>query len=181
MWTNTRKLTILSATIGVVLIIAGYFLSPPIPLLNVEYVPITNRVVAIIIILLCAFLILKFKKMELVVLDQHTELTQLATDLKITNSKLEERVKERTQVLESTLNKVAKSEAELKQSLEREKDLSELKTRFVSMASHEFRTPLTTILSSLSLISKYNELKETENKTNILAELNLQLFISPTF
>ena len=171
MWTNTRKLTILSATIGVVLIIAGYFLSPPIPLLNVEYVPITNRVVAIIIILLCAFLILKFKKMELVVLDQHTELTQLATDLKITNSKLEERVKERTQVLESTLNKVAKSEAELKQSLEREKDLSELKTRFVSMASHEFRTPLTTILSSLSLISKYNELKETEKQNKHIGRI----------
>lgn len=41
-------------------------------------------------------------------------------------------------------------------SLEKEKQLNELKSRFVSMASHEFRTPLSTVLSSLSLIEKYD-------------------------
>lgn len=164
MWTNTRKLTILSAIIGVMLIIAGYFLSPPLQLINAAYVPITNRIVAILVILLCAFLILKFKKMEQVVLNQHAELTKLTEDLKRTNNKLEERVKERTQVLENTLIKIANSEAELKKSLQYEKELSELKTRFVSMASHEFRTPLTTILSSLSLISIYNEQNEREKQ-----------------
>ena len=35
------------------------------------------------------------------------------------------------------------------------KELNDLKTRFVSMASHEFRTPLSTILSSISLLAKY--------------------------
>lgn len=51
----------------------------------------------------------------------------------------------------------------LEQNLNKERDLNEMKSRFVSMASHEFRTPLTTINSSASLILKYHE-KETYDK-----------------
>jgi len=50
-----------------------------------------------------------------------------------------------------------KAENDLRVALEKEKDLSELKSRFVSMASHEFRTPLSTVLSSAYLISKYTD------------------------
>lgn len=48
-----------------------------------------------------------------------------------------------------------KAEDDLRLALEKEKELSELKLRFVSMASHEFRTPLSTVLSSAYLIEKY--------------------------
>jgi PAS domain S-box-containing protein len=50
-----------------------------------------------------------------------------------------------------------KAETDLRIALEKEKELSELKSRFVSMASHEFRTPLSTVLSSAYLVSKYTE------------------------
>ena len=47
------------------------------------------------------------------------------------------------------------AEAELRAALEKEKELNELKSRFVSMASHEFRTPLSAVLSSAYLLSRY--------------------------
>lgn len=45
----------------------------------------------------------------------------------------------------------------LEASLEKERNLNALKSRFVSIASHEFRTPLATILSSLSLAKRYEQ------------------------
>ncbi len=53
-----------------------------------------------------------------------------------------------------------KAEVELLAALEKEKELNELKSRFVSMASHEFRTPLSAVLSSAYLLSKYTKGEE---------------------
>ena len=50
-----------------------------------------------------------------------------------------------------------KAEENIKNALAKERELNELKSRFVSMASHEFRTPLSAILTSAVLISKQNE------------------------
>jgi len=47
------------------------------------------------------------------------------------------------------------AEATLRQALAKEKELGDLKTRFVSMASHEFRTPLATILAAVETLSIY--------------------------
>ncbi len=52
------------------------------------------------------------------------------------------------------------AETELLAALDKEKELNELKSRFVSMASHEFRTPLSAVLSSAYLLSKYVKTEE---------------------
>jgi PAS domain S-box-containing protein len=104
------------------------------------------------------------KKLDNEIVQQKQQLQQLALDL-------EKRVKDRTMILEEALQQLEISREELKVALEKEKELNELKSRFVSMASHEFRTPLATILSSLSLIHKYGELNEKEKQQKHIARI----------
>ncbi len=84
-----------------------------------------------------------------------TERFKYHESIKKLNTELEVRVKERTEELAEAINRLAESKQEVMQALERERELNELKSRFVTTASHEFRTPLGTILSSVSLISRY--------------------------
>ncbi len=58
---------------------------------------------------------------------------------------------------------------ELKRALEKEKDLGELKSRFVSMTSHEFRTPLATILSAAELLENYGPRLPESEKSELMA------------
>lgn len=58
--------------------------------------------------------------------------------------------------------KVEARTEDLRKALEAERELNELKSKFVSIASHEFRTPLSTILSSISLVDQYNQKGEPD-------------------
>jgi signal transduction histidine kinase len=55
-----------------------------------------------------------------------------------------------------------KSELKLRDALKKERELNDLKSRFVSMASHEFRTPLSTVLSSTELVEMYLDINNRE-------------------
>jgi PAS domain S-box-containing protein len=66
-------------------------------------------------------------------------------------------------------------EEELRRALQKEKELNELKSRFVSMVSHEFRTPLATILSSSDLIKRYNQRMTEERKQEHLQTIQVQV------
>ena len=61
-----------------------------------------------------------------------------------------------------------RAEAELLTALQREKELSEMKSKFVSIASHELRTPLATILSSSELLEHYSDSLSAEDRLKML-------------
>ena len=110
-----------------------------------------------------------------------SERVEIQNKLTKLNAELEHKVNERTQELENAIlelqetnndlenqfDRTKKAESEAKIALEKEKELGELKSRFVSMASHEFRTPLSTVLSSNSLINKYLEKESISSSIKI--------------
>ena len=104
------------------------------------------------------------KQIENRMLQQKAELEMVTEKIRQLNAELEIKVEERTLILKEALQKLEQSQEELSGALDKERQLNEIKSRFVSMASHEFRTPLTTVLSSASLISKYTSGDEQEKR-----------------
>ena len=107
-----------------------------------------------------------------------TEQREAEERIKEMNAQLEQRVEQRTEELASAVNQLLninkkmefeiqerkaaeealrRNQRKLRKAYEKEKELNSLKSRFVSMASHEFRTPLSTILSSADLIEAYTQ------------------------
>jgi signal transduction histidine kinase len=86
------------------------------------------------------------------------QLRKKEDELKQLNANLELLVHDRTAELNL-------ANIELKKVYDSERELSQLKGRLVSMASHEFKTPLSTILSSISLVERYSDQSDKEKRT----------------
>jgi PAS domain S-box-containing protein len=80
-------------------------------------------------------------------------------------------------VIIKNISKLKRAEEGLREALNKERNLGELKSRFVSMASHEFRTPLSTVLSSAYLIEKYasaeDQPKREKHLQRIVSSVNM--------
>ncbi|TCP25189.1 PAS/PAC sensor signal transduction histidine kinase [Tenacibaculum skagerrakense] len=102
------------------------------------------------------------------------------------NTKLENKVKERTRNLKTTVEELEKINIELdkenkrrieaeqkaKVALKKERELNELKTKFLSLVSHEFKTPLSGILTSSMLLAKYKLTEQQDKREKHLSVIN---------
>jgi PAS domain S-box-containing protein len=104
------------------------------------------------------------RKIEKDMLLQQHQLEKVSNELRTLNAELEMKVEQRTLIVKEALEKLQQSQQELSKALDKERELNEIKSRFVSMASHEFRTPLSAVLSSASLLSKYVKEDEQEKR-----------------
>jgi len=111
------------------------------------------------------------KEAEQNMIRQQKELERITNEIKTLNAELEAKVEERTLILREALQRLEESQKELSEMLQKEKELSEIKSRFVSMASHEFRTPLSTVLSSASLLSKYTSAEDQDKRTRHIEKI----------
>lgn len=73
------------------------------------------------------------------------------------------------------ISKHIQAEQDLRRALDKEKELNELKSRFVSTVSHEFRTPLAVILSSLGLLRNYSDRMTPEKKSSLFDQIEGQV------
>ncbi len=96
--------------------------------------------------------------------NQELEIIELNLSLE---QKIEERTKELNKTIKILREEVAKrkeAEHKMKESLRKERELNELKTKFLSLVSHEFKTPLSGILTSATLAGKYIETDQQDKR-----------------
>ncbi len=90
-------------------------------------------------------------------------------------SDLESIIEERTFALKLVIQQLTKSQEEVSNSLEKEREINEMKSRFVSMASHEFRSPLSSIQLSASLIEHYYDRLEADKIHHHLKKIKMSV------
>lgn len=107
-----------------------------------------------------------------------TERKEYESQIKQLNAELENKIKIRTKELERTVIDLKDevslrvgAEKKAKKALQKEKELSDLKTKFLSLVSHEFKTPLSSILTSTALLSKYTLAEQQEKRNKHIATI----------
>lgn len=100
--------------------------------------------------------------------------TQLEDKIKVRTKELRDSVEKLQKLnidLEEEINRRKEAEKKIKDALQKEKELNELKTKFLSLVSHEFKTPLSGILTSATLAEKYTKEVQQEKREKHLVTI----------
>ncbi|WP_282162706.1 PAS domain-containing sensor histidine kinase [Ulvibacterium marinum] len=102
-------------------------------------------------------------KYVLTLIEDLSEIKEKDNQIYELNTQLEKKIRLRTQELRDTVailkrevKRRKEAEDKIKDALQRERELNDLKTKFLSLVSHEFKTPLSGILTAATLVGKYN-------------------------
>jgi len=109
----------------------------------------------------------KNRNLEFEVQERTSQLIRVVSKLESSNLKLKEKIKEKI---------IAENRAKI--AFEKEKELNMMQKKFISMVSHEFKTPLSGMMTSASLIEKYNETqgnKKISNHAGTVKRLVIQM------
>ncbi|MBV1924075.1 MAG: PAS domain S-box protein, partial [Flavobacteriaceae bacterium] len=96
--------------------------------------------------------------------EQESQILELNTHLEQKISIRTQELNEKVAQLKKEISKRKVAENKIKESLREERELNELKTKFLSLVSHEFKTPLSGILTSVILAGKYTKTEQQEKR-----------------
>lgn len=96
--------------------------------------------------------------------EQERQMKELNDELEYMVHKRTKDLKQTIKQLETEIERRKEAENRMKESLKKERELNELKTKFLSLVSHEFKTPLSGILTSSNLIGKYVKEEQQEKR-----------------
>jgi len=96
--------------------------------------------------------------------EQESQILELNTQLEQKISVRTQELKEKVAQLKKEIDKRKIAENKIKESLREERELNELKTKFLSLVSHEFKTPLSGILTSVILAGKYTKTEQQDKR-----------------
>lgn len=104
--------------------------------------------------------------------DMASRVASRDAELRQLNQELEQRVSQRTIELTEANRRLDEGREEALRLLARERELRELKSDFVSLVSHEFRTPLEVIMSSADNLQRYHDRLPPEKRAELLGTIN---------